>query len=675
MRCFLDLFITRLIKGEIESMKYDDLCVAAIRSTCLDGTNNAKSGHPGMALSSAPIVYTLFTRHLVADPTHPNWVNRDRFVLSAGHASMLLYTVLHLSGYSITKDDLKSFRKVGSKTPGHPEFGRTPGVDATSGPLGQGIGQAVGLAVAETMMSNMYPEGQKLFNHYTYCLCGDGCLEEGVSQEAISYAGMQHLNKLILFYDFNSVTLDGPLADSSIEDTSKRFLAAGWDVIRVRDGNDCDQIDQAIIKAKQSKDRPTMIMIDTIIGYGTPNQGTCKVHGSPVGTEDAIKAKEFYHYEYAPFEIPDEVYLTFKSTFTSRGVKAFDEYEKAFAAYKEKHPEDAKYLEVTIKNDVSSLLLKDTDTIPVGGPEATRITSGHALNVMCKEVKNLVGGSADVASSTKTVMEGEKVYLPSQRDGRNMNFGIREFAMSCIQNGILLHGGLRSYVGLFLVFSDYMKPAVRMAALSHLPAIYIMTHDTIALGEDGPTHQPVEQVAMLRSIPNCDVIRPCDARETFAAWKLALLSTDHPTCLVLTRQKVNQVPNTSFEGVSNGGYVVSKEREKVDFVLIASGSEVNLALDAQRLLLEDGIDTRVVSLPSMERFDKLKEEDREKVFSAPYEKRIGIEMLTSFGWNRYAKYTMCQDTFGDSGVGEEVVAKFGFTPINLKNRVEELLKK
>jgi transketolase len=655
-------------------MKYDDLAVAAIRSICLDGTNNANSGHPGMPLSSAPILYTLFTRHLVSDPTHPTWINRDRFVLSAGHASMLLYTILHMSGYAVSKEDLKEFRHLGSKTPGHPEYGRTPGVDATAGPLGQGIGQAVGMAVAESMLSAMYPDGDKLFNHYTYCLCGDGCLEEGVSHEAISYAGMQHLNKLILFYDFNKVTLDGPLSDSSIEDTAARFMAEGWDVIRVRDGNSCDLIDAAISKAKASKSHPTLIIVDTIIGYGTPNQGTHKVHGSPVGVADAEKAKAFYHYDYAPFEIPDQVYMAFKTTFTARGMKAFQDYQKAFEAYKAKHPEEAKFLETTSKNDISPFLLKDVDHMPEVGPEATRVSSGHILNVFAKEAKNLVGGSADVAGSTETKLADEATYLPASRAGRNMNFGIREFAMGCIQNGMLLHGGLRTYVGAFLVFSDYMKPSIRMAALEKIPAIYVFTHDTIALGEDGPTHQPVEHLAALRSIPDVNVIRPADAKETYAAWKLALESVDTPTCLVFTRQKVNQIAASNYEGVAKGGYVISKERNKVDFTLIASGSEVNLALEAQKLLLEDGYDTRVVSMPSMYLFNKLSEKEQNEVFGASYENRIYIEMLSSYGLYRYAKNVMAQDTFGDSGVGPEVTAHFGFTPTNLKGKVEDLIK-
>ena len=656
-------------------MKYDELCVACLRAMSIDGTNNAKSGHPGMPLSSAPIVYTLFTRHLIADPTHPNWINRDRFVLSAGHASILLYSILHLSGYNISIDDLKNFRKLGSKCPGHPEYGRTSGVDATAGPLGQGIGQAVGLAVAETMLSNMYSEGDKLFNHYTYCLCGDGCLEEGISQEAISYAGMEHLNKLILIYDYNKVTLDGPLSDSSIEDTASRFIACGWNVIRVKDGNSIDMIDQAITKAKTSLDKPTLIIVDTIIGYGAPKQGTNKVHGSPIGFEDGEKAKDFYKYSYPPFEIPDEVYLTFKSSIYARGTEAFKKYVKTFEEYRLKYEDEAKYLERTINNDVSSLLLKNVDDLKFEESEATRVSSGHALNLFASEVKNLVGGSADVASSVMTKIKDEETYLQTCRKGRNMNFGIREFGMASIQNGMLLHGGLRTYVGSFLVFSDYLKPAIRMAAISHLPAIYIFTHDSIALGEDGPTHQPIEHLAMLRSIPNVNVIRPCDSKETFAAWKLALESTKTPTCLILTRQKVKQVYGTNYEGVKRGGYIISKEKENNEFTIIASGSEVNLALEVQRLLLEDGIDTRVVSLPSMYNFDKLEESEKEEIFGASYENRISIEMLSSFGWHKYSKHVFGIDTFGDSAPMNDVVNYFGFNVSNIKDKIRKILNK
>lgn len=656
-------------------MKYDNLCVSCLRALSLDGTNNAKSGHPGMALSSAPIVYTLYTRHLNSDPTHPEWVNRDRFILSAGHASILLYSLLHLSGFNVSKDDLKNFRKLNSKTPGHPEVGHTSGVDNTSGPLGQGIGQAVGVALAESILRNSYPEGDKLFNHYTYCLCGDGCLEEGVSQEAISFAGENHLNKLILFYDYNKVTLDGPLSDSSSEDVSLRFKAEGWNVIRVIDGNDCELIDQAIIQAKQSLDKPSVIIVDTIIGYGTPLQGTCKCHGSPVGLENAEKAKEFYKYNYGPFEVPDEVYMVFKSSIYSRGIQAYNLYVKTYKAYKEKYPEQAKQIEGLINNDVSSFLIKDIDSIQFDKDEATRIAFGHALNLFASKLPNLVGGSADVASSTKTKMQDVPTYTYKTPNGRNINFGIREFGMACIQNGLLLHKGLRSYVSTFLVFSDYLKPAIKLAALSKLPAVYIFTHDSIALGEDGPTHQPIEHLAMLRSIPNVNVIRPADSKETFAALKLAFESTSTPTVLILTRQNVRQVPNTNYLGVKNGGYIVSKEIKKLDFTLIASGSEVNLALDAQKILLEKGIDTRVVSMPSLNSFNELEENKKEEVLGGDYSHRIFVEMLSTYGLYRYSKYVMGLDEFGRSAPGKDVTNFFKFTPEELARRVVEAIEK
>ncbi len=655
-------------------MKYDNLCVSCIRSLCLDGTNNANSGHPGMALSSAPILYTLYTRHLVSDPSHPNWVNRDRFILSAGHGSMLLYTILHLAGYNVSKDDLKKFRKLGSKTPGHPEVGKTSGVDNTSGPLGQGIGQAVGVAMAETMLQKMYLEGEKLFNHYTYCLCGDGCLQEGVSYEAISFAGLNKLNKLIMFYDYNKITLDGELAATSNEDIELRFKACNWNVIRVKDGNDCDLIDKAIIKAKECLDKPSVIIVDTIIGYGTPSQGTNKCHGAPVGFEQAEVAKKFYGYEYGPFEVPEEVYSVFKSTIVSKGEIAYKDYVETYKEYKKNHENEAKFIESTINNDVSSLININIDDIKIEKDEATRSAFGNILNLFAEKLPNLVVGGADIASSTKSIIKNGGTYSPSNYAGRNIEFGVREFLMACIQNGILLHTGLRCCVSTFFGFSDYMKPAIRMASLSNLPAIYEFSHDSIALGEDGPTHQPIEHLAMLRSIPNLNVIRPCDSKETYSALKIALESTKTPTVLVLTRQNVKQVPFTCYEGVKQGGYVVSKEKEKLDFTIIASGSEVNLALDAQRLLLEDGIDTRVVSMPNLNAFDKLDEEKKKEVLGEDYSKRIFVEMLSSYGLYRYAKYTLAMESFGASAPYKDVVANFGFTPNNLANKIKEYIK-
>lgn len=656
--------------------KDDQLCVAAIRATCIDGINKAKSGHPGMALGSAPILYTLFTRHLVSAPTYPNWINRDRFVLSAGHASMLLYTVLHFAGYQITLDDLKNFRQLDSLTPGHPEYRHTPGIDATSGPLGQGIAQAVGIALAERSLGAMYKEGNQVFNHYTYALCGDGCLEEGLSQEAISFAGIQKLNKLILLYDSNKVTLDGDLDLSSNEDTKKRFASCHWNVLEVNDGNDVDAIDNAIKKAKKSKDKPTLIIVHTIIGYGSKNENTCKVHGAPLGDEDGALAKQKYGYNYAPWEIPETVYETFRNTFIARGNKAIKKWERTFKAYKKTHLAEATRIEETIDNDVSKYVFKELPVFNDDFKDSTRNTSQAILNILNKEVFNLVGGSADVAKSVCTIIKDEKNCTPETPEGRNINFGIREFAMACIQNGMLLHGGLRTYVGCFLVFSDYMKSAIRMAALSKLPAIYLFSHDSIAVGEDGPTHQPIEQLAMLRAMPNVDVIRPCDATETAAAWKLGLLSSETPTAIILSRQGLPEMKASNYDGVAHGAYIVGKELgEKPDSVIIATGSEVSLAMEAKAKLYNEGIDVRIVSMPSQELFLKTSKEYQLSVLGDDYDHRISVEMLTTFGWGRFARFNMGIDSFGTSAPANDAIKSFGFTSDALVNLVKNVVGK
>ena len=656
--------------------KDDQLCVAAIRATCIDGINKAKSGHPGMALGSAPILYTLFTRHLVSAPTYPNWINRDRFVLSAGHASMLLYTVLHFAGYQITLDDLKNFRQLDSLTPGHPEYRHTPGIDATSGPLGQGIAQAVGIALAERSLGAMYKEGNQVFNHYTYALCGDGCLEEGLSQEAISFAGIQKLNKLILLYDSNKVTLDGDLDLSSNEDTKKRFASCHWNVLEVNDGNDIDAVDNAIKKAKKSKDKPTLIIVHTIIGYGSKNENTCKVHGAPLGDEDGALAKQKYGYNYAPWEIPETVYETFRNTFIARGNKAIKKWERTFKAYKKTHLAEATRIEETIDNDVSKYVFKELPVFNDDFKDSTRNTSQAILNILNKEVFNLIGGSADVAKSVCTIIKDEKNCTPETPEGRNINFGIREFAMACIQNGMLLHGGLRTYVGCFLVFSDYMKSAIRMAALSKLPAIYLFSHDSIAVGEDGPTHQPIEQLAMLRAMPNVDVIRPCDATETAAAWKLGLLSSETPTAIILSRQGLPEMKASNYDGVAHGAYIVGKELgEKPDSVIIATGSEVSLAMEAKAKLYNEGIDVRIVSMPSQELFLKTSKEYQLSVLGDDYDHRISVEMLTTFGWGRFARFNMGIDSFGTSAPANDAIKSFGFTSDALVNLVKNVVGK
>lgn len=649
------------------------LCVSAIRATCIDVVNKAKSGHPGMALGSAPILYTLFSNHLVADPSHPDWINRDRFVLSAGHASSLLYTMLHLTGYPLSLDDLKSFRQLGSLTPGHPEYKHTKGVDATSGPLGQGIAQAVGMAMAERAVSAQHVDGAKIMNHYTYVLCGDGCLQEGLSQEAISLAGHQKLNKLILMYDANNVTLDGGLDLSFSEDVKKRFLASEWNVLEVEDGNDLEAIDKAISKAKKSKVKPTMIMVHTVIGYGSEKQGTCKVHGNPLGEEDGKHAKEFYGYNYPAFEIPSEVYDHFKNTFAARGALAYAKHERALKRYKRNHKEEYKVFKDAFDGNVEGYL-KGEVSFAIDNADSSRVASGKALNELHHQIPFLMGGSADVAGSVMTKINDGVNFTPETPNGRNINFGIREFAMASAQNGMLLHGGVKTYVGAFLVFSDYMKSAIRMASLSKLPGIFLFSHDSIAVGEDGPTHQPIEHLAMLRSIPNTNVIRPCDSRETYAAWNLALMSKETPVALILSRQNLPLVANSSYEGVKKGAYVISKEASKADFILLATGSEVNLAIAAQKLLADKGVDVRVVSMPSWFNFEKQSESYKKSVLSLRKDKIVSVEMMSTFGWGKYADHNYGIDTFGTSAPAKDAIKAYGFLPEDLANYVLSLVK-
>lgn len=650
------------------------LSIATIRSLCIDMINKANSGHPGMALGSAPILYTLFTKHLVSNPDDPKWINRDRFVLSAGHASDLLYVMLHLCGYGLTIDDIKSFRQIDSLTPGHPEYHWTKGVDATSGPLGQGIAQATGMAVAEASIAANYTDGKKIMNHYTYVLCGDGCLQEGLSQEAISFAGHQKLNKLILLYDANQVTLDGGLDLSFSEDVRKRFEASGWNTLEVMDGNDVDAIDKAITEAKKSKDKPTMVMVHTIIGYGSAKQGTSKVHGSPLGVEDGRHAKvDVYGFDHEDFYVPEEVRKHFEDTFIARGRKAYEEYNKDFEDYRKKHEAEATRFENLQHLDLSKYIPEELPDFVEGSSTSTRVASGKALNAYMLACPMLVGGSADVAGSVMTKLDNGVNFTPDHREGHNVNWGIREFAMGCMQNGMLLHGGIRSYVGCFAVFSDYMKPAIRMAALSRLPGIYLFSHDSIAVGEDGPTHQPIEQLAMLRSIPNVRVIRPADERETYSAWKLALKSTETPTALILSRQNLPLLEGSNDEGVARGAYVVSKEKKRADLVLIATGSEVSLAIEAQKKLLDKKIDVRVVSMPSWEIFAKQDLEYRKSVLLLPSERRVSVEMLSTFGWGKWAKYHMGIDEFGASGPAKDVFKKFDFTSDRLVKLCEDIL--
>ncbi len=650
-------------------MNYDKVALATLRGLSLDMICKAKSGHPGIALSAAPLVYTLYTRHLNANPEDPNWINRDRFVLSAGHGSSLLYATLHLAGYHIPMDQLKEFRQLGSLTPGHPEYGHTPGVDATSGPLGQGLSQAVGMAIAEAHLAAIYPEGSKLINHYTYVLTGDGCLEEGISQEAISVAGLQQLNKLILLYDCNDCTLDGPLSNSSIEDTKRRFEAAKWNVLVVNDGNDVEEIDKAISMAKMAKNKPTIIICHTVIGYGSPLAGSHKSHGKAFSPEEVTKTKEALGVSFPAFQVNEEAYLAFRESFVKRGKAAYDNYQRTLDGYKQNYPEEYQRFVAFAHNNVAPYIFKGAPKYENGFKDATRNTSQALLNIVAEELPNLIGGSADVAESVKTNVKAFTDFTPSNRQGQNINFGIREFAMAGIQNGMLLHGGLRTYIGCFLVFSDYMKAAIRMAAMEKIPAVYLFSHDSVAVGEDGPTHQPVDQLAMLRAIPDFTLYRPGDAIECAAAYHYAFTSDSRPTAIILSRQNLVNNPGSSFEGALKGGYVVSPEQKEAQITLIATGSEVNTAVSIQKMILGQGIDCRVVSLPAFDVFDAQSEEYKEETFGVPYEKRIFIEAGNTAMLYKYAKTVFGIDRFGESAPANDVFSDLNFTAEALAEQI------
>ncbi len=655
-------------------MKYDGLCVSALRALCIDLINKAKSGHPGTALDAAPLVYTLYSRFLTVDPEHPDWIKRDRFVLSSGHASALLYSVLHLAGYAISMADLKQFRQLDSITPGHPEYRLTPGVDCSTGPLGQGIGQAVGMALAEAHLRAIYPDSFDLFAHYTYCLCGDGDLEEGISQEAAALAGLYKLNKLILIYDANKATLDGYSDWTFKEDVMGRFASLGWNVCEVADGNDIEALADALANAQKS-DKPTFIKMNTFIGFGSAFQGTSKTHGAPLGLEDGEHAKNVYGWKYPPFEIPDEVYLTFRESTAKRGKDAYDAWVKVKNAYFLKHPQRANFLDSTIDNDVSQFVFREAPVFPEDEKAATRNTSNQILNLVQEELPNLIGGAADVASSVKTDIKGGSDFSFGNPAGTVLRYGVREFGMASVANGITLHGGLRTYAGTFLAFSDYMKGAIRLAALQHIPTIFLFSHDSLAVGEDGPTHQPVDQLPMLRAIPNLRVFRPCDSRETAYAWREALRSTRMPTCIILTRQAVPQIPGSGESGLLRGAYVISKENRKAAATIIASGSEVSLAVEAQKLLLSEGIDVRIVSMPEMNLFLAQSREYRDSVLGNPRSRRLVLEMASPFGLTALADDIMAVNSFGKSAPASDVLADFGFTPAAVANRVRSLVDK
>lgn len=659
-------------------MDISNLSIATIRSLGIDTINKANSGHPGMVLGSAPALYTLFNKELNIYNKEAEWINRDRFVLASGHASALLYSMLHLTGFDVTIDDLKNFRQLNSRTPGHPEIEMTHGVDASSGPLGQGIPMATGMAMAEKFLASQYnKENFDIIDHYTYVLCGDGDMQEGVTYEAASLAGHLSLGKLIVLYDANKVTLDGPLSMSFSENVKKRYEACNWQVLEVKDGNDINEIHKAIKKGKKEQFKPTLIIVNTVIGFGSANQGTNKVHGAPLGKEDGKNAKLSYGFDHDEFYVPEEVYEDFKKKTIKRGKSKFNKWNKLFNEYKEQYPTEAKQLEDAIAGKYSLNIDELLKNYPVGHNDATRNTSLEVIQEVAKQNSTFLSGTADLASSTKTKIKDEDDFSVENYNGRNLVFGIREFAMVAIMNGMTLHKGVKVSAGGFLVFSDYFKAAVRMACLMKLPIILPLSHDSIAVGEDGPTHQPIEQFAMLRSIPNMHVIRPGDAVEMAAAWKLAIESTENPTALILTRQNVETMENSSVEGVSKGAYVIGKEENHLDAIIIASGSEVNLAMKAKKVLLEKGIDVRVVSMPCQEFFDQQDEQYKEAVLPNAMRKRLSVEMASSFGWHKYVGLdgiTMSIDEFGKSAPAQDVIQSYGFTVDGVVENIEKLLK-
>lgn len=654
-----------------------DLAINTIRALGIDATNKADSGHPGIVLGAAPMAYTLWTRHMNVNPKVPLWINRDRFILAAGHGSMLLYALLHLSGFDVTIDDLKEFRQLNSKTPGHPEYLHTEGVDATSGPLGQGIPMAVGMAIAEQYLAAKFnQEDIKLIDHYTYVLCGDGDLMEGVTNEAVSIAGHLKLGKLIVLYDSNDITLDGEKHLSFNEDIKGKFEAMGWHYESVKDGFDVEAINNAIEKAKLITDKPSIIEIKTIIGYGAEKQGTSSVHGAPLGKDGGLVAKKTYNWNFDEFEVPSEVYKHFEDTTVLRGLENFTVWLKGLMEYRKKYPELYNEFMQYQNNEIPVDLTEVLPSYELGHKNATRNYSYECLNKASSVLPNLIGGAADLTASTKAIIKGEAAFSPENPLGRNIYFGVREFAMAAIGNGIALHGGLKVFVSTFFVFTDYFKPAVRMAALMKLPVIYILTHDSIAVGEDGPTHQPIEQLAMLRSIPNMIVLRPCDGNETSASYNVALNSKDRPVALVLTRQNVTTVTGKVYDEVKKGAYIVSEAQGEIDGIIIASGSEVGLAIEAQKALEQENIHVRVVSMVSMELFAEQSQEYQEYVLPNNIRRRLAVEMGTPFGWHQFVGLdgaVMGISTFGKSGKANEVIKDYGFTVENVVNKFKSLM--
>ncbi len=656
----------------------ENMSVNAIRVLAADAVQKANSGHPGLPLGSAAMAYELWANHMNHNPADPKWFNRDRFILSGGHGSTLLYSLLHLFGYGLTKEDLASFRQWGSLTPGHPEYGHTVGVEATTGPLGAGMGMAVGMAVAEAHLAAVFnKENYPVVDHYTYVLGGDGCMMEGISSEAFSLAGTLGLSKLIVLYDSNKISIEGGTDIAFTEDVRKRFEAFGFQTLVVEDGNNIEEIGKAIEEAKADKTRPTMITVKTKIGYGCPaKEGKASAHGEPLGADNVAALKENLGWpSQEPFYVPDEVYANYKEK-AKKGAQAEEAWNKLFADYCNAYPQMKKLWDEYFDENAADKVLNDENFWSYEDkPQATRNISGIQINKLKNILPNLMGGSADLAPSTKTYMSDMGDFSKDNYAGRNMHFGVRELAMTAIGNGMMLHGGLHAFVSTFFVFSDYVKPMARLSAIMGVPLTFVLTHDSIGVGEDGPTHEPIEQLAMFRSLPNFTVYRPCDATETAAAWAYAVTSKKTPTALVLTRQNLPQIPGSSKDALKGAYVIADSSKNEPDAILIASGSEVSLAVDAKAELMKDGIDVRVVSMPSMDVFEQQSDEYKESVLPKSVRKRVAIEALSDFGWGRYvgldgAYVTM--HSFGASAPAATLFKEFGFTVENVVKTVKSL---
>ena len=658
--------------------KIDMLTINTLRFLSAEAIQKANSGHPGLPLGAAPAAYALWAKEMKANPKNPNWDNRDRFVLSAGHGSALLYSLLHVFGYGLKIEDLQNFRQHKSLTPGHPEYKHTAGIETTTGPLGQGIANAVGMALAESHLAAKFntPE-YKVVDHYTYVLCGDGCLQEGVASEAASLAGTMGLSKLILLYDCNHITIEGSTDVAFTENVMKRFEAYGWDVAEVTDGNDPDAIAAAIAAAKKT-DRPSLIQIDTQIGYGAPNkQGKASAHGEPLGEEEIKLAKQNLGWEHTDaFFVPDEVKAHMAEVIAA-GEKAEAEWNTLFEAYSGKYPKLAKEYELWYHGNPAAALLNDEEFWKDEGNIATRATSEKVLQKAAKAVPNLFGGSADLAPSNKSVMKERAYYSKEDPAGSNLHFGIREFAMTAMANGMAVHGGVRPYIAGFFVFADYMKAGLRMQALMGLPVISILTHDSIGVGEDGPTHQPIEQLAMLRSLPNYRVFRPCDTRETAAGWYTALTSESTPTGLILSRQNLPALEGTG-KGALKGAYILRDCEGAPDILLMASGSETELIYKAYDVLMEKGIKARVISMPCWELFEEQDAAYKESVMPKNVRARLAVEAAADFGWHKYVGMDgdiICMDGFGASAPAGALFKEFGFTVEHVAEKALALVKR